>query len=201
MARTIRSRPDRTTVAIVGDGQTERIYFADLRDTDRPKNLAIFPDYPRRIGNFKGVLDRAISLTDTYSRVYALIDMDKVYHDYSLQAYNTLKAEAQATGVIVLENNPCFEIWLLLHFVYTGRLFTNCNEVSAMLQHNDRIPQYNKSERFLVNARLYHSHKERIVVNAIPHAEQLEANRQHQDELFPRAQTYKFFQWYFQAVQ
>jgi hypothetical protein len=201
MARTIRSRPDRTTVAIVGDGQSERIYFADLRDTDRPKNLSIFPDYPRRIGSFKGVLDRAISLVDTYSRVYALIDMDKVLHDNSQQAYGALKTEVQAAGVIVLENNPCFEIWLLLHFVFTGKLFTNCNEVSAMLQRNDRIPHYNKSERFLVNARLYHSYKHKIVENAIPNAEQLEANRLHQDQLFPRAQTYELFQWYFQAAQ
>jgi hypothetical protein len=45
MARQAAStRKQRYSVAIVGDGQTERIYFADVRDTDRPANLTIFPD-------------------------------------------------------------------------------------------------------------------------------------------------------------
>jgi hypothetical protein len=33
-------------VALVGDGQTEQIYFFDLRETDRPSDLDIFPDLP-----------------------------------------------------------------------------------------------------------------------------------------------------------
>ncbi len=107
MARTSR-RPQqqRFSVAIVGDGQTERIYFSDVRDTDRPSNLAIFPDYPRKIGNYQGVLDRAIALAENYNRVYALIDMDTVIRGNQQAAYNQAKTGAQAAGVIVLENNP-----------------------------------------------------------------------------------------------
>lgn len=197
MARTPGRQQQRFTVAIVGDGQTERIYFSDVRDTDRPANLAIFPDYPRKIGNYQGVFDRATSLTDSYNRVYALIDIDKVIQDSQQSTYNQAKAAAQAAGVIVLENNPCFEIWLLLHFLHTGKLFNNCNEVSTELRRNGRIPDYDKTEKFLVNARLYKTHKEKIQQTAMPNARLLENNRDGQDELFPRAETFRFFEWYF----
>lgn len=197
MARTPRRQQQRFTVAIVGDGQTERIYFSDVRDTDRPANLAIFPDYPRKICNYQGVFDRATALTDSYNRVYALIDIDKVIQDNQQSAYNQAKATAQAAGVIVLENNPCFEIWLLLHFVHTGRLFNNCNEVSAELRRNGRISDYDKTEKFLVNARFYKTYKEKIQQTAMPNARLLENNRAGQDQLFPRAETFRFFEWYF----
>lgn len=117
-------RQYRDTVAIVGDGQTERIYFSDVRDTDRPRNLSIFPDYPRKIGNFIGVLERAQNLASDYNRVYAFIDMDKVIQDNQLQSYRKAKTEAEALGVRVLENNPCFEVWLLLPILCSPASFS-----------------------------------------------------------------------------
>ncbi len=196
MARAFKQQPQRNTVAIVGDGQTERIYFSDVRDTDRPANLSIFPDYPRKIGNYKGVLDRAKSLVGNYNRIYALIDVDKIIHDNQQAAYTQDKAAAEAAGIVVLENNPCFEIWLLLHFIHTGRLFGNCNEVSEQLRGNGRIPNYDKSEKFLKNARLYKTYKARLTEHAIPNARRLEHNRATQDQLYPRAETFRFFEWY-----
>lgn len=192
-----RQQQQRNTVAIVGDGQTERIYFSDVRDTDRPKNLTIFPDYPRKIGSYKGVLERAIALTDDYDRVYALIDLDKILQDGQNGSYAQDKAQALTAGVIVLENNPCFEIWPLLHFVQTSRLFNTCNEVVGKLRHRDCIPNYEKSERFLQNARLYKTYKPLLSERAIPNARQLENNREEKDPQFPRAETFRFFEWYF----
>lgn len=186
----------RTTVAIVGDGQTERIYFADVRDTDRPKNLVIYPDFPGKIGSYTGVLDRALQLSAEHTHVYALIDMDKIIQDKQEAAYNSRRAEAENAGVKVIENNPCFEMWFLLHFVRTGRLFSNCGQVSEQLRNKNRIENYNKTEKFLTNAKLYSKYKDRLESDAIPNAKFLE-NRTGQDKLYPRAQTYKFFEWYF----
>ena len=198
MSRNIKSRSAKETVAIVGDGQTERIYFADVRDTDRPANLSIFPDYPRKLGSYQGVLERAIALKVGYDRVFALIDMDKIIQDNTMAVYQQDKVNAEASGVIVLENNPCFEIWLLLHFVYTGRIFNNCTEVINELGRNNRIPNYAKSQRFLASAKLYQRYKTRLQENAIPNAARLEVNRHVQDILYPRAETFRFFEWYFQ---
>jgi hypothetical protein len=60
-----------------------------------------------------------------------------------------------------------------------------------------RIPGYNKSEKFLRNARLYHTYKTLLREKAIDNAKRLEIKRDEQDELFPRAQTVEFFEWYF----
>jgi hypothetical protein len=81
MGRKSREWKPKPRVAVVGDGQTEQIYFAEIRDTDRPADLAIFPDLPSRTGNYKGVLDKAIQLAKDYDKVFALIDMDKVISD------------------------------------------------------------------------------------------------------------------------
>jgi hypothetical protein len=197
MARDQGKIKGRFSVAIIGDGQTERIYFSDMRDTERPRNLTIFPDYPRRIGSYKGVLERAIHLTIDYSLVFALIDMDKIIRDKQQQMYSQDKVLAEKEGVIVLENNPCFETWLLMHFIHTGRLFKNCQEVSTELKRKNYIPGYEKSERFLVKSRLYNTYKKLIKPKAIPGSKLLEKSRYKQDELYPRAETFKFFEWYF----
>jgi hypothetical protein len=179
MARNPKLKQTRRTVALVGDGQTERIYFANVRDTDRPENLAIFPDYPRKIGSYKGVLERSIALkNDGYDRVYALIDMDKIIEENKVVEYRKAKVTAEKMGVIVLENNPCFEIWILLHFNRTGKLFDNCDHVIVEIKKNDEISNYSKAERYLTAAKLYEKYKDRLLNTAIPNAKRLEQRRE-----------------------
>jgi hypothetical protein len=195
MARTRRPQPKKYTVAIVGDGQTERIYFADVRDTDRPDNLTILPQQPRTIGNYEGVLDRATALVEDYDCVYALIDMDKILQDKQDNTYEAAKTKALKAGVIVLENNPCFEMWILLHFENTARAFNDCASVEKRIR-DHYIANYDKSQRFLVSKRLYHSYKDRIQSHAIPNSALLERDRAEKSKFFPRAEIYKFFDWY-----
>ncbi|MFA6082763.1 RloB family protein [Mucilaginibacter sp.] len=193
MGRPIKKRSGRSTVALVGDGFTEKIYFSDLKDTDRPEGLDIKPDYPRKAGSFKGVLERGISLKQDYSRVYALIDMDAIIAQGQQAVYQRLKIAAERKGVIVLENNPCFEMWLLLHFRPTGQHFGDCDEVSEQLERY--IPGYDKSQRFQAAARLYANLRENIP-QAIINARSLETDRADRDEHYPRAETFRFFEWY-----
>lgn len=49
-------------------------------------------------------------MAEDYSRVYALIDLDKIIQDDQQAPYMKAKAAAEAKGIIILENNPCFEI-------------------------------------------------------------------------------------------
>lgn len=183
----------------MGDGQTERLYFANVRDTDRPANLSIFPDYPRKIGSYKGVLERANDLIDDgFDRVYALIDMDKIIDESKVSEYKEAKRSAEIEGVIVLENNPCFEIWILLHFVSTGKLFDNCSRVVHEIKNNTSLSSYDKSEKYLATSRLYQNYKNSLIDSAIPNARRLEISRQDYSERYPRAETFRFFEWYFQ---
>ena len=196
MDRKSKQKTSKPRVALVGDGQTERIYFADIKETDRPSDLDLFPDLPTKTGSYKGVLDKANQLFENYDRVYALIDMDKVITDGTEAQYLIDKNAAVAKGVIVLENNPCFEFWLLLHFIKTSRSFNACDDVVAELKKTGRIPGYDKSQKFQIAARLYDSHKDRIAAHAIPAALLLEKNRSEKSKYHPRAEVYRFFEWY-----
>lgn len=199
MARHTKNKSTNKTVALVGDGQTERIYFANVRDTDRPANLDIFPDYPRKIGSYKGVLDRAVKLkNDGYDHVYALIDMDKIISENKLIAYRIDKQSAELGGVIVLENNPCFETWILLHFSSTGKLFTSCDNVIVEIRKPGAIVNYEKGERYLNGLKPYERYKLQLRENAIPNAKRLEIDRDEQSDRYPRAETFRFFEWYFE---
>ncbi|SEO59163.1 RloB family protein [Mucilaginibacter sp. OK283] len=193
MTRHPKRRNLRFSVALVGDGFTESIYFTDFRDAERPDNLRIIPDFPGKIGSFSGVLDRAMELAQNYNKVYALIDMDAVIAQQQQQPYLQHKAIALRSGVIVLENNPCFEIWLLLHFKPTGRLFLNCEQVVTELRRF--IPNYNKGLKFLEAARLFTNLRDRLP-DAMNNAAMLERDRDDHDPSYPRAEVYKFFEWY-----
>ncbi|WP_028295888.1 RloB family protein [Olivibacter sitiensis] len=199
MARHTRNKRTNKTVALVGDGQTERIYFANVRDTDRPSNLDIFPDYPRKIGSYKGVLERAVTLKNTgYDHVYALIDMDKIINENRMAEYHANKQSAEQSGVTILENNPCFETWILLHFSSTGKLFTSCDNVIAEIRKPGAIANYEKGERYLTGLKPYERYKKLLKENAIPNAKKLEVQRDGRSDRYPRAETFRFFEWYFE---
>lgn len=198
MARQSKHIPERPRVALVGEGHTERIYFSDLKDTDRPGDIEIFPSLPRNMGDFTQVLGKAKELSEYY-KVFALIDMDTVIGDGKLQQYDLAKQEATDRGIIVLENNPCFEVWLLLHFVYTGRSFTCCDDVLEELHKAGRLPNYTKRQEDQVKAKMYANHKDGRLHEAIRHARMLETQRPPDTPRFPRAEIFRFFEWYLAA--
>lgn len=98
--------------------------------------------------------------------------------------------------MVILENNPCFEIWILLHFLPTGRLFSNCENVITEIRKIDQLANYQKGERFLTGARLYERYKQELHENAIPNARRLEIGRQDHSDRYPRAEIFRFFEWY-----
>jgi hypothetical protein len=196
MARKSKHRPEKARVAIVGDGETEQIYFANVKDKDRPIDIDIFPELPAKRGSYKNVLKKATLLALEYTKVIALIDMDTVNNDNLEKEYIQAKKMAEQKGIVVLENNPCFEIWLLLHFINTSRSFTNCEQVSDELKKSGRIPGYEKAQRFLIAAGLYAKFKDRIPTHAIPAARRLEQDRAEKGKRHPRAEIFRFFEWY-----
>lgn len=195
MARKPQQRPTKPRIAIVGDGVTEKIYFADVKDTDRPDDIDLFPALPAKSGDYSKVLNSSMILAEDYTRVIALIDMDTVINDGKGKAYHAARKLAEAKGVVVLEVGPCFEFWILLHFVGTSRSFTRCDEVVQELRKPGRIAGYEKSQQYLVKARLYANYKDRIKY-AIATAKKLAKDSPEGNPHYPRADIYEFFEWY-----
>lgn len=62
-----------------------------------------------------------------YDQVWCVFDRDQ--HANIDQAVNI----AEDNGIEIAISTPCFEVWLILHFEYTTRLFHDCTEVIRRL--------------------------------------------------------------------
>ncbi len=125
--------------------RTEKGYFLHIQHSERlPINLEIV-----NVNDPSALLDRVLQLkansereakkfsddTRLFDEVWCVFDVDQ--HP----RLNQVKSRAQAAGVHVAISNPCFELWILLHFQDYRKA-----ETSAKIQQllNKHLPEYNK---------------------------------------------------------
>lgn len=192
-----RKRSNRTglqTVAILGDGMCEQMYFRQMRDSEGIR-YHIKPELPNRAGKgggFQRVFDKAEELKKDYDHVLCLIDLDVVFRDRHQEAYQKKKKRIQGLGIKVIECNPCFEVWFLLHFQRTGRLFNGCSQVERTLRQETDLNDYSKEQIYFERKNLYQALYSRLYAKAIPNAEWLEKqNDGNQGESFPKCEVFK----------
>ena len=79
---------------------------------------------------------------ENYDRIYCVFDRDE--H----ATFNTASQEARASRIELARSWPCFEFWLLLHFVFTRRPYTRSPGRSAgqrcVHELRGRLPGYEK---------------------------------------------------------
>lgn len=194
MSRRIAHRNFKKTVAIVGDGFTEKIYFDQLKELEELEDIVIKPELPRKShkgGSYKRIIETAKSLIEEgYDHVYCLIDFDTVISEKKITAFKNDVACLDQSCFTVYINNPCFETWLLLHFEKTTKLFNTCEEVSTRIL--PYIKDYSKRQDYLKRKNIYKSL--RLHLNkAIQHAKSLELNRSDHSDKQPRAEIFKIF--------
>ncbi len=186
-------------IAIIGDGESEYFYFQQLKEIERILNFSIKPELPNRSGKgggFEKVFGKVRNLLDDgFDHVFCLIDMDVVVKDQKLAEYAVQKLKMEKAGCIVLECNPCFEIWFLLHFQKMARLFNNCGEVESLLKKEAEFNGYDKSLHFFRQKNVYQLLKKRLHDSAIPNSKWLE-NQQATEKSpnFPRCEVFKFIE-------
>lgn len=178
--------------AIVGDGYSEKLYFEQLKAVEQLKNIQVKPDLPNKSGkgaSFIRVMNKAQALhTEGYDKVYCLIDFDAILHENKVDLYKKEKAKLEKKGIIVLECNPCFELWYLLHFKKTTKPFSNCDNVVSEIKKITDFKDYSKEQTFQRNMyKLLQSN----VPNAIENALFLEKDRDIMGMNYPRAEVFK----------
>ena len=143
-------------VLIVCEGsKTERYYFSELRDHLRLSNANIVIADKKSGTDPLSVVNFAIGTfkkKPDYDRVYCVFDKDKhtTYHP----ALDKIKATRLKKATLhAITSIPCFEIWILLHFVYTTRSFctagnaSNCDMVVSELSRH--ISTYKKGSQHI----------------------------------------------------
>ncbi|MDV4042981.1 hypothetical protein CMT37_09095 [Elizabethkingia anophelis] len=195
MARTERKRQFKRSIAIVGDGITEKIYFEQLKELEQLKDVVIKPELPNKSskgGFYKKALDASLTLIEKgYDHVYCLIDYDTILSENKENEFRKDIRNLDFKKITIYINNPCFETWILLHYENTSKPFKNCDAVCKSITKN--LGGYSKNQKYLHQKNLYTTIRPHLETNAIPNAIFLERDRDDKSPNYPRAEIHKFF--------
>ncbi len=141
-------------VLIVTEGKkTEPEYFNDLKKYYRINSANIEIDgnsdsSPESVVKYgKKLYEDERSTGDAFDRVYFVFDKDT--HLTYPQALDEIKRYRRKNTFFAINSIPCFEYWLLLHFIYTTEPFLATGRLSAADQVIHKLkkhyPDYDKS--------------------------------------------------------
>lgn len=124
MARQPKRRPTPAIYAIIGDDITEKLYFEKLAAMSSTRNIKVKPDLPSGTGgDYVKIFKKAEELLRTgYDHVHCMVDYDTIVQQKRTRSFATDSAKLMAdyrNRVTIYVNNPCFEIWFLLHYERT----------------------------------------------------------------------------------
>lgn len=94
----------------------------------------------------KHVLERLLMVEHADDdQLWMLLDTDHCIQGTHLQGFLTAIADARQRGVQVALSKPCFELWLLLHYVDESKIqaLANAEEVEKLLRNT--LGEYNKT--------------------------------------------------------
>jgi RloB-like protein len=140
---------DGKTFLIVVEGlETERRYLLGLRARLELKSADVFVEHAGATDP-QNIVTTALKLRDAkreqaetsvrvapYDEVWVVIDREAQNHARGKQLPDALTL-ATSEGISVALSNPCFEFWLLLHYVYTTKPFADPQAVIAALREHD----------------------------------------------------------------
>lgn len=146
LRRRIRTRDPYDRVLIVTEGKkTEPLYFNELVEYYR-LNTANVKVLPGNLGTDPRSVVRAalkerddeVRQGDRYDRVYCVFDRDSHAH------FQSASERAESKDLRLARSWPCFEFWLLLHFIYSRRPYQDSqgkspcdNCISDLKKHMD----------------------------------------------------------------
>ena len=156
LARRKAKRDRYAKVLIVTEGEkTEPNYFIGLTDSLKLNSANIVitgksDSAPISIVDFaiqKYQLEKQCG--DPFDKVYCVFDRDA--HESYQQAIDKITSAKPKDIYAAIISTPCFEYWLLLHFVYTTAQFQGTGNKSACEQLIDELkkytPEYAKNDK------------------------------------------------------
>lgn len=164
MARAKKNKPTHTSILLVVEGDTERIYFERLKGFERYTSLIIEPKIPSH-GDIKRLLDYAKKgkNSKTYDYVWILFDRDVLLTQNlpkkTLDLINNPE-KLKSQGIDIADSMPCFEIWFLLHYCLPKQTYQNQDKLIEELYKH--IPNYCKKQEWLDKNDIYSMLKDKI---------------------------------------
>lgn len=143
-----------TTILLVLEGQTEQLYFSELRIVERIPGITIIPKMAQH-SDLYHVLKNAKTEKDSnvYDSVWCVFDTDTLKTNKITSELSALIEECRRSGIKFADSFPAFEIWFLLHYEMPMLIYNNQNEViRSLLKY---ISDYSKEKKWLESKHLY----------------------------------------------
>lgn len=144
--RRLELRDSYDKVLIVTEGEkTEPLYLSAVRDHFGLNQANIVID-PKSDSSPTSVVKHAKTLinenkTDPYSYVYCVIDRDR-HADFDKALDQVSGFRNKDTELHVIVSTPCFEYWILLHFIYTTKSFGSSGDSPCQELIDNELKQY-----------------------------------------------------------
>ena len=164
-----------TTILLVLEGQTEQLYFSEMRIVERIPGITIIPKMAQH-SDLYHVLKTAKTEkdTDVYDSVWCVFDTDTLKTNYIRSGLIDLIKECRKSGINFADSFPAFEIWFLLHYEMPKLTYSNQNEViRSLLKY---ISDYSKEKKWLESKHLY-SFLKTLQESAIKRSKDLELKK------------------------
>ena len=182
MARQSKNKPTNTSILLVVEGTTEKIYFERLKGLERYSSLKIRPELPKH-SDLTTLLDYAKKeqKSGAYDYVWLLFDRDILLTQNLQKSTSELinnPEKLKGQGINIADSMPCFEIWFLLHYCLPKQTYQNQNNLIVELC--KYIPNYCKKQEWLDKNDIYAMLKAKIDT-ALENSETLRVRNKNSD--------------------
>ena len=179
--RPTRKRNPVLLLSVEGNNKTEKVYFSQFRAQKQGSFRIEFAS-----GSETDPAGMLASLKKDYKKLElskenddiacVVLDLDCDAKKASL--IQSLSQQKDNSAYLFIVSNPCFEVWFLLHFVFSTKSYLNQNQVLEELRQSDRIPHYKKNSDIAAVLQKYQT-------NAIHNGNRLKAYHESQHKVWP----------------
>ncbi|MCE5332172.1 MAG: RloB family protein [Bacteroidales bacterium] len=193
----------RKSIALIGEGITEKFYFESLKAYRRFK-IKIEPAFPSH-SDIEDIVNLAEKFVlEEYDYVVCLIDMDKIIQNQTeLKKYKRYKKrllddtnrirKTKKLTLWFIETNPCTEFWFLLHFLpsLSTKKYQTQDELIKELQ--KYMPGYEKTKHYFKRTDLFcYLNQHGDINRAMQNAEKLcEKSKENPEDEISYSEIYK----------
>ena len=163
MSRRVNTREIPLSIAIIGEGVSEKGYFNNLKQAEKLRSFKLKPDKPKH-SDLKTIFDSAEELSKEHDIVFCLIDCDIIRSNSSEQTkfIQLQNKYSKNKKIIIIENNPSFELWFLSHYKAVNKYFESDSQVVRELKKYEIFSSYDKSEEYFISKNIYALLKDKL---------------------------------------
>lgn len=139
-------KPLKKSIAIIGEGLTEWMYFDYIR-RNRRYSFSLKPDLPKH-SSYTYIFAKAEELCSKgFDVAFCVLDVDTILRENSLQEFRRSCGKL-SNKIIPITSYPCIEIWFLMHFMKTpqNRVYDSYEAIKKVL--HTYLQGYEKTEGY-----------------------------------------------------